>query len=167
MKHALLAAMAALVSAGALAATGSASQAEPPGCTAAATKALVHEFVGDLNTGRLARIDQLWAPAPRFQWYSALPPGGRGGPASKNRATLIPYLRTRVRVHERILITRLVAGYNPIQNTVDFGGKLIRTADDIKPRLVPGPNGLRPIRHDFKGAADCVSRRPLLIVWSM
>ena len=47
------------------------------GCTAAATKALVHQFVGDFNTSRVARIDQLWAPTPRFQWYSTIGAGER------------------------------------------------------------------------------------------
>jgi len=133
-------------------------------CTAAATETLVHQFVSDLNTGRLARGDRLWAPAPRFQWYST---PGRSGDASKNRATLVAYLRTRVREHERILLTELGAGYDPQRKIVDFGGKLTRSADDIRPELVRGAHGPRPIQHPFKGAADCVSGHPLLIVWSM
>jgi hypothetical protein len=133
-------------------------------CTAVATEALVHQFVGDFNTRRLARIDRLWAPAPRFQWYSA---PRRYGDASKNRATLIAYLRARVREHERILLTQLGAGYDPQRKLVDFGGKLTRSADDIRPQLVRGPDGQRPIRHSFKGAADCVSGHPVLIGWSM
>jgi hypothetical protein len=112
----------------------------------------------------LTRIDQLWAPAPRFQWYSA---PRRYGDASKKRATLIAYLRTRVHEHERILLTQLGAGYDPRRKIVDFGGKLTRSADDIRPQLVHGPDGPRPIRHPFKGAADCVSGHPMLIVWSM
>jgi hypothetical protein len=134
------------------------------GCTAEATKALVHRFVGDLNTGRLTAIDRLWAPAPRFQWFST---PSRSGNASKDRATLISYIRTRVREHERILLTVLGAGYDPRRHDVDFGGKLIRSANDMAPELVRGPRGLRPIRRPFKGAADCVSGKPLLIVWSM
>jgi hypothetical protein len=133
-------------------------------CTAGATEALVHQFVGDFNTRRLARIDRLWAPAPRFQWYST---PSRSGDASKKRATLIAYLRTRVREHERILLTQLGAGYDPRRKIVDFGGKLTRSADDIRPQLVHGPHGPRPIQHPFKGAADCVSGHPVLIVWSM
>jgi hypothetical protein len=157
-RAAILAATAALVSCAALSAASAASQAGPPGCTADATKKLVHEFAGDFNTGRLTRINRLWAPSPRFQWYSTGEPGRRLGRAAKDRATLVPYLRSRVRVHERILITKLGAGYNSTQNTVDFGGKLVRTADDRPPPRGP---------QDFKGAADCVSGKPLLIVWSM
>jgi hypothetical protein len=134
------------------------------GCSAAATEALVHQFVGDFNTGRLGRIDHLWAPAPRFQWYSA---PRRYGDASKKRATLIAYLRTRTHEHERILLIQLGAGYDPRRKLVDFGGKLTRSADDIRPELVNGHNGPRPIQHPFKGAADCVSGHPVLIVWSM
>jgi hypothetical protein len=136
----------------------------PSGCSAAATRALVHRFVGDFNTGRLRAIDALWAPAPRFQWYSA---GKRAGADAKDRATLIPYLRSRVRRREKLLIVKLGAGYDPVRHEAGFGGKLIRSADDITPKLVPGPNGPRPIRHDFKGAADCVSGHLHLIVWSM
>ena len=37
---------------------------------------------------------------------------------------------------------------------VNFSGKVVRSADDIRPRPP----------QDFKGAADCVSGRPTLIV---
>jgi hypothetical protein len=126
------------------------------GCTAGATRAVVHEFVGDFNTGRVSRIGALWAPAPRFQWYSTIAPGRRLGAAAEDRSTLAAYFRVRARLHERIRLTKLGAGYDPKRNIVNFGGRLVRSADD-----------LRPTPHDFKGAADCVSGRPLLIVWSM
>jgi hypothetical protein len=99
----------------------------------------------------------MWAPAPRFQWFSTGPPGARLGERAKDRSTLVKYFRTRVRARERIHLTLLGAGYDPAQNVVNFGGKLVRTARDIRPR---GPQ-------DFKGAADCVSGPPRLIVWSM
>ena len=130
--------------------------AETSGCTAEATKALVHTFVGDYNAGRLASIDRLWAPAGRFQWYSSSPPGARLGRRAYDRKTLIAYFRSRVRAHERIVITKLGAGYDPKRKIVNYGGKVMRRADDVTPRLL-----------DFKGAADCVSGRPSLIVWSM
>jgi len=134
----------------------------PPGCTAAATRALVHRFVGDFNTGRLEAIDELWAPAPRFRWYSSGGSGKRLGAAAYNRATLIPYLRSRLREHEKLLIVKLGGGFEPSRQIANFAGKLIRSADDITPRLVPSP-----IRHDFKGAADCIAGHLSLIVWSM
>jgi hypothetical protein len=139
----------------------------PPGCTAAALQTLVHRFVGDLNTGRLQAINTLWAPAPRFQWYSTGSPGKRLGPAAYNRATLIPYLRSRIHEHEKLVLVKLDGGYEPSRRIANFAGKLIRSADDITPQLVPGPNGPRPRRHDFKGAADCTTGHLQLIVWSM
>ena len=66
--------------------------------------------------------------------------------------------RSRVRVGKYLRLTELSAGYDPARNIVNFSGKLVRSADDIRPRRRP---------HDFKGAADCVSGRPRLIVWSM
>jgi hypothetical protein len=63
----------------------------------------------------------------------------------------------RVRVHEPLRFTALRAGYDPGKEIVNFSGKLVRRADDIR-RRPP---------QDFKGAADCVSGRPTLIVWSM
>jgi hypothetical protein len=63
-----------------------------------------------------------------------------------------------VKVHERLRITALAVGYDPQRQIVNFAGKLVRRADDIRPRRPP---------QDFKGAADCVSGRPMLIVWSM
>jgi hypothetical protein len=78
------------------------------------------------------------------------------GPAAYVRSTLGRYFAARARAHERIRLTELGAGYDPDRNIVNFGGKLIRSADH-----------LRPVRHDFKGAADCVAGHPTLIVWSM
>lgn len=130
-------------------------------------RTLVHRFVRNFDTGRLRAIDALWAPAPRFQWYSTTGPGKRLGAAAYDRATLIPYLRGRVRAHERLVLVKLGGGYEPSRQIANFGGKLTRTADDISPQLVPGPRGPRPRRRDFKGAADCVDGHLSLIVWSM
>jgi len=127
------------------------------GCGAATTKVLIHEFIRDYAAGRVAIIDRFWAPAPRFQWFSTGPPGARLGKKAYQRATLAGYFRSRVRVHERIRLTLLGAGYDPKRDIVNFGGKLVRSADDIRSRTP----------HDFKGAADCVSGRPVFIVWSM
>ena len=125
-------------------------------CTADTTKAVVRSFVRGYNSGQVSAINRLFAPEPRFMWFSTGPPGARLGPRAYGRATLVAYLRTRVRVHERIRVTQLGAGYDPKRKIVNFGGKLIRSADDLRPSL-----------RDFKGAADCVSGRPSLIVWSM
>jgi hypothetical protein len=127
------------------------------GCTAAATKGLIHTFVRDYGRGRIGVVDGLWAPAPRFKWFSTLAPGARLGVRAYDRKTLVGYFRARARVHEQLHLVKLAAGYDPARRIVNFAGKLVRSADDIAPRP-PQP---------FKGAADCVSGRPLLIVWSM
>ena len=128
------------------------------GCTADATRVLVHSFVRDYSAGRVAVINRMWAPAPRFQWFSAGKPGARlGGPAYV-RSTLTRYFRSRVRAHERLRLTKLRAGYDPRRGIVHFSGRLVRSADDIRVRRAP---------QAFKGAVDCVVGRPMLIVWSM
>jgi hypothetical protein len=149
--------LAALLALGVSAAGGRAAPVREVSCGADSTKTLIHEFVRSYAAGRVAMIDGLWAPAPRFQWFSTGPPGARLGAKAYNRATLSGYFRSRVRVHERIRLTRLGAGYDAKRDIVNFGGKLVRTADDVRSQAP----------HDFKGAADCVSGRPLFIVWSM
>jgi hypothetical protein len=127
------------------------------GCTAASTTHLVYAFVASFNRGRVEAAERVWAPAPRFQWYSTAQPGTRLGRRSKDRSTLASYFRSRARVHEQIRLTQFHAGYDPRRNEVNFGGKLIRSANDAS-----GP----PKQRDFKGAADCKSGHPSLIVWS-
>jgi hypothetical protein len=126
-------------------------------CTADATKALLRAFVRRYDNGRVQLIDRMWARSPRFQWFSSGAPGARLGERAYDRATLATYFRSRVRAHEWIRLTLLRAGYDPARDIVNFSGKLVRSAKDIRPR---GPQ-------DFKGAADCLSGRPMLIVWSM
>src|SRR5439155_24944528 len=58
------------------------------GCTADATKTLVRKFVRDYSNGRVKTINRLWAPEPRFQWFSTGRPGARLGSSAYNRATL-------------------------------------------------------------------------------
>ena len=72
------------------------------------------------------------------------------------RSTLLAYFRNRARRHERIRIVKLGAGYDPARDIVNFGGKLTRRADDGRTSV-----------KDFKGAADCSTGSPRLIVWSM
>jgi hypothetical protein len=128
------------------------------GCTADATRTLVRSFARNYSAGRVAVINRMWAPKPRFQWFSTVKPGERVGRAAYVRSTLARYFRSRVEVHERLRLTELRAGYDPRREIVDFSGKVVRSADDIRQRRPP---------RDFKGAADCVAGRPRLIVWSM
>jgi hypothetical protein len=139
-------------------APGSGAQLGKTGCSTDAGKALVHAFVRNYSAGRVAVINRMWAPEPRFRWFSTGKPGARFRAAAYVRSTLASYFRSRVRVHERLRVTELRAGKDPARGVVDFSGKLVRSADDIRPRRPP---------QDFKGAADCVSGRPTLIVWSM
>jgi hypothetical protein len=127
------------------------------GCTVPATKIVVRDFVRDYARGRIGAIDRLWAPAPRFQWFSTGRPGARLGRRAYDRATLMAYFRRRIHAHEKLRLIRLGAGYDRTRRIVNFSGRLVRSADDA---------GHRPAQ-DFKGAADCVSGRPILIVWSM
>jgi hypothetical protein len=136
-------------------ASGRTAQSEV-GCSAKATDALVRGFVLSYSSGRVAVIERLWAPEPHFQWFSTGSPGARLGARAYDRATLAGYFRTRVRARERIRLIELRAGYDPRRRIVNFSGKLVRSADDLRSR-----------RHDFKGAADCESGHPTLIVWSM
>jgi hypothetical protein len=99
----------------------------------------------------------MWAPEPYFQWYSTIGPGSRLGSKAYDRTTLAAYFRARARMHERIVLTQLRAGYDAKRNLVNFGGKLVRSADDLH---ASGPR-------DFKGAAACRATGPTLIVWSM
>lgn len=126
-------------------------------CSAAATEELVHRFVRNYAAGRVVVIMRMWAPEPRFQWFSAGSPRERSGREAQNRATLTAYFRARVRARERLRVTGVGAGYDAKRQIVNFGGKLIRSGRDIRQRPP----------QDFKGAADCVSRHPTFIVWSM
>ncbi|MFL5952885.1 MAG: hypothetical protein ACJ76I_02085 [Gaiellaceae bacterium] len=135
----------------------SASSEDDVACTAATATALVQTFVRNYDNGRVPAMDRQWAQAPGFQWFSTRAPGARLGAAAKNRSTLVPYFRTRVRVHENLRVTKLGGGYDPQRNLLNFAGKLVRRADDL-PARAP---------QDFKGAAECRAGAPLLIVWSM
>lgn len=153
---ALVAAATALSTGGRAAATTVAS-ARSGGCTASATEMLVRTFVRRYDRADVAAADRLWAHEPYFQWFSSGPPGARLGASAYNRATLAHYFRSRARVHERLRITELHAGFDPQRNIVNFSGKLVRNTAD----LAAGPP------HDFKGAAACANGGPILIVWSM
>jgi hypothetical protein len=127
-------------------------------CGTDATLALVHSFARNYGAGRVAVINRMWAPEPRFRWFSAGKPGARLGPPAYVRSTLAGYFRSRVKVHERLRVTELRVLRDPRRRVVDFNGKLVRSADDIRRRRAP---------QAFKGAADCMAGRPTLIVWSM
>jgi hypothetical protein len=153
----MFAAISCLVGAAATASSASRTGVYESGCTAASTTRLVYGFVASFNRGRIEAADRAWAPAPRFQWYSTTQPGKRLGSSSMDRSTLASYFRSRARMHEKIQLTQFHAGYDPKRDIVNFAGKLIRRADDAS---------RTPKQRLFKGAADCKSANPSLIVWS-
>jgi hypothetical protein len=146
-----------VVAAAAVTSGASRLAAHERGCTADSTTRLVYGFVASFNRGKVEAAVGVWAPAPRFQWYSTSRPGKRLGSSSMDRSTLASYFRSRARMHEKIQLIQFGAGYDPKRDIVDFGGKLIRRADDAS---------RTPRQRDFKGAADCRSGHPSLIVWS-
>ena len=89
-------------------------------CTPDAAKTLIHAFVRDYSAGRVAVINRMWAPEPRFRWFSSGKPGARLRAAAYVRSTLAGYFRSRVRVHERLRLTELRAGKDPARGIVDF-----------------------------------------------
>jgi hypothetical protein len=129
-----------------------------PGCSATGVETTVRAFASTFNSGSGTRAAALFARAPSFKWYASGAPGARLGSKARNRASLAAYLAARVRKHERLGIVSIAAGFDSRAGDFNFGGKLIRRADDIN-------RATR--RQDFKGAAVCVAGRPRLIVWSM
>jgi len=122
-------------------------------------KVLVRAFVSSYNAGQVASADRLWASEPRFEWFSAgapRSPARRLGTAAYDRSSLRAYFRARADSHERLRIVELGGGYDPKRHLLNFGGKVVRSADDLRSQKL-----------DFKGAADCASASPRLIVWSM
>ena len=87
-------------------------------CTPDAAKTLIHAFVRNYSAGRVAVINRMWAPEPRFRWFSSGKPGARLRAAAYVRSTLARYFRSRARVHERLRLTELRAGKDPARGIV-------------------------------------------------
>lgn len=69
-------------------------------CSGPQTRQLVWDFFTAFNRGDLAGLDELFAPAPAFRWYSSAAPGRRLGPAARRRGNLIPYFSARNAKHD-------------------------------------------------------------------
>ena len=138
-------------------ASAGAAQLAQTGCTADAGQALVRTFAARYSAGRVKAALRVWAKEPLFQWFSSGGPQQRAGAEAHKRGTLRAYFRKRARAREQLSLTVLGAGYDPARRIVNFGGELVRSADDHE-STTPVP---------FKGAAACKSGRLLLIVWSM
>jgi hypothetical protein len=130
------------------------------GCSTSSVKSTVRAFASAYDRGRASIAERYFAPEPTFEWFSTGPPGSRLGAPARDRATLRAYLAARARLHEKLSITVLDAGYDSRRRDFDFGGKLIRTSDDHAAATAGRPQ-------DFKGSAVCRGGRPVLFVWSM
>ena len=150
--------LAAVLTATASAATDPGNAATPAACAAAESRAVLRSFVGAFNRGDLARLDELFATQPDFQWYSTGAPGLRTRAAASTRATLVGYFARRYRAGDRL---RLVSfDYNgdsgPYSN---FALTLRRSASDYR--------GGAWFRLVGKGAISCRKQPGKLIVVSL
>ena len=127
-----------------------------PGCTAAATKAVVKGFFAALSAGRVTDLDEFFAPASRFKWYAnAVQPARRLTSDARDRGTLLGYFQRRQAKHERIIVDAVqVNTYRQADRSGNFSMPLRRTADDI-------PGGTQLL--GGKGKVDCDSQRLMVV----
>jgi hypothetical protein len=65
-----------------------------PGCTAAATKAVVKGFFAAFSAGRVTDLDEFFASATRFKWYAnSVRPARRLDDDALDRNSLLGYLQ--------------------------------------------------------------------------
>jgi hypothetical protein len=129
---------------------------EAPGCSAAATKAVVKGFFAALSAGRVTGLDEFFAPASRFKWYAnGVQPARRLTSDARDRSTLLGYLQRRQAKHERIIVDAVQVNISrQADHNGNFSMLLRRTADDIPdgPQLLGG-----------KGKVDCDSQRLMVV----
>src|SRR4051794_6720958 len=129
-------------------------------CTPREVQTVVKRYVAEFNRGAFRTLDrQVFEQEPGFRWYSTGGPGRRIGPASENRATLIPHLRRRWSRGDRLrLVSIRVNGNTPATHGDPPYGNFEFT-------LVRHPG--EPSRPG-KGAMHCYRGRPdRIFVWSM
>ena len=151
--------IAALAAAAALAslAVEAAQPATAVTCRHGPTRQVVEQFVGKFAAGDVRSADRLFAAIGVFRWYSTTAPGARLGRAAYVRETLRAYLEARVRAGERLRLVRFRFNQADDESSLGhFNGTLRRSARGFPPRT-----------YLFKGAAECSSGEPLLVVWSM
>jgi hypothetical protein len=125
-------------------------------CHQSMVESTVGSFIRSFNAGDAAAAVRRWAPEPAFEWYSTDRPGERFNADARDRATLAAYFEARIARHERLRRTVFRVALDPRRRLGHFHGVLRRSADDLRARI-----------YSYKGAVDCSSGRPLLIVWSM
>ena len=146
---------AALVAALALTALPASAEAAP--CRPDATKRVVVGFLQAFNSGDIRSADRFFAAIGVFRWYSTTAPGTRRGQAAYRRETLRPYLESRARARERLQLVRFrFSGPDGGSSLGHFSGSVRRSARGVTPRTFL-----------LRGAAECASGDPLLVLWSM
>ena len=86
-------------------------------CSAQSVTTTIRAFVAAYDRGRVAAADRYFALEPKFEWFSAGPPDRRFGPRSHDRATLRAYFASRVRNHERLILTSSMRAMTPGRRT--------------------------------------------------
>lgn len=140
-------------------AAGSASGAARTPCDERASRAVFGAFLTAFNRGESATLDGLFAPAGEFGWYSSAPPKGRVQQASRSRATLAAYFRSRHAKGEKLGLVKFnYASVQPRSEATvsNFNGILTRRAADVPLR-----------KRGFKAALRCTDAERLFVVVSI
>lgn len=152
-------AVAALAHLTAAVAARAAAPPQPALCRPAEVSGVVERYVEEFNRAAFRTLDrQVFAQEPEFEWYSSGGPGRRIGAASRNRATLVPYLRRRWAAGDRLrLVSLQVNGNSRPRAAAPYG--------NFEFRLIRHPGERARVG---KGAAFCYrGHADRIIVWSM
>ena len=122
----------------------------------------MHEFVAAFNAGNRAQLEAVFAPDPRFRWFSiseqATETGGGSVFVAFSRPVLLRHLARRQAQNERLVLRNLeLAAAGGSERGFVF--HLTRRADDLR-------RG-EPVLYSGKGAVDCTSETRTILVWSM
>ncbi len=126
----------------------------PSHCRAGRVHRTLQGFAGAFDRGDYAKLDEIFARPPDFQWYFT---DGRIGRVAKRRATLIPYFRRRHARGERLG----VGSFRFTGNSPHYGN-----FEMTMRRRIPGVRRGRWERAPGKGAAVCREGATRLIVMS-
>jgi hypothetical protein len=128
-------------------------------CTAEEVETLVGRFVGAFGKGDVDELDGIFAHEPEFEWYSTDAPGERLTPVANDRPSLVPYLRDRHALGEKLTLHSFTFNGNTTgtRRYGNFVYTLTRRASDLDPTPYRG-----------KGAALCYrNRSDVIFVWTM
>lgn len=140
-------------------AAGDASGAARTPCDERASRAAFGAFLTAFNRGDAATLEGLFAPADEFGWYASSPPKGRVQRASRDRATLAAYFRSRHAKGEKLGLVKFnYASAQPRSGATvsNFNGILTRRAADVPLR-----------KRGFKAALRCTETERLFVVVSI